>query len=203
MGTRERRGREGQARLSTILGAAESVFARKGFYQTRMDDIAGQAELSKGALYYYFKSKDEIYVQLLEREADKVYEEIKGRIRGKDTFLGILETVMDFSVEYFEANNAFLRIFLPCMCDLVRLGDRCTIQRSRRHYDRHARLVKRFLGQAIRRERLPFTLDDLAKFLMMMERGIGLMILEGNTREARETAHFFLNLIKIAMEKNA
>ncbi len=54
-----------EERKSQILEAAIEVFARLGFHQSRMDDIAGQAGLSKGALYLYYKSKDAIIAALL------------------------------------------------------------------------------------------------------------------------------------------
>lgn len=54
-----------EERKNQILEAAIAVFARLGFQQTRMDDIAGQAGLSKGALYLYYKSKDAIIGALL------------------------------------------------------------------------------------------------------------------------------------------
>ncbi len=41
------------------------VFCRKGFHQARMDDIAKQSNLSKGTIYCYFNSKDEIITQIL------------------------------------------------------------------------------------------------------------------------------------------
>jgi AcrR family transcriptional regulator len=43
-----------------ILERAAEVFRRKGFHTTTMDDIANQLMMTKGSLYYYFKSKDEI-----------------------------------------------------------------------------------------------------------------------------------------------
>ncbi len=54
-----------EERKSQILEAAIAVFARLGFQQTRMDDIASQAGLSKGALYLYYKSKDAVIAALL------------------------------------------------------------------------------------------------------------------------------------------
>src|SRR5215470_12120599 len=54
-----------EERKNQILEAAIAVFARLGFQQTRMDDIAEQAGLSKGALYLYYKSKDAIIAALL------------------------------------------------------------------------------------------------------------------------------------------
>jgi len=54
-----------EERRNQILEAAVAVFARQGFHESRMDDIAGQAGLSKGALYLYYKSKDAIITALL------------------------------------------------------------------------------------------------------------------------------------------
>jgi AcrR family transcriptional regulator len=55
-----------EERISQILDAAVAVFAREGFDQARMDDIAREAHLSKGALYLYFKSKDAIISAILQ-----------------------------------------------------------------------------------------------------------------------------------------
>jgi AcrR family transcriptional regulator len=54
-------------RKSQILTAAEEVFTEKGFDQARMDDIAEQTGLSKGTLYLYFKSKDDLIIAILDR----------------------------------------------------------------------------------------------------------------------------------------
>jgi AcrR family transcriptional regulator len=54
-------------RKSQILNAAESVFTQKGFEQARMDDIADKTGLSKGTLYLYFKSKDDLIIAILDR----------------------------------------------------------------------------------------------------------------------------------------
>ena len=54
-------------RTRQILDAAVKVFSRAGFQQASMDDIVAESGLSKGALYWYFKSKDEIIVAVLDR----------------------------------------------------------------------------------------------------------------------------------------
>jgi len=56
-----------EERKSQIIIAAENVFAEKGFDQARMDDIAEKTGLSKGTLYLYFKSKDELIIAILDR----------------------------------------------------------------------------------------------------------------------------------------
>jgi AcrR family transcriptional regulator len=50
-----------------ILDAASGLFARLRFHIVRMDDIAAEAEVSKGTLYSYFHDKDELYHALLAR----------------------------------------------------------------------------------------------------------------------------------------
>ncbi|MCX6148160.1 MAG: TetR/AcrR family transcriptional regulator [Candidatus Kapabacteria bacterium] len=61
MGISERKLREKESRKNNILDSAEKLFFSKGYRDTTMDDIASSAELSKGTLYLYFKSKDEVY----------------------------------------------------------------------------------------------------------------------------------------------
>ena len=56
-----------EERKSQILNAAEDVFTKKGFDEARMDDIAEETGLSKGSLYNYFKSKDDLIIAILDR----------------------------------------------------------------------------------------------------------------------------------------
>ncbi len=64
MGIQERKQRERERRRQQIIVAAKRVFSEKGFSNTTMEDIAGEAELSPGTLYLYFKNKDELYASL-------------------------------------------------------------------------------------------------------------------------------------------
>ncbi len=51
-------------RRTQIIESATRVFSRQGFANTRMDDVANEAGLSKGLLYWYFKSKEEIIIAI-------------------------------------------------------------------------------------------------------------------------------------------
>jgi AcrR family transcriptional regulator len=201
MGVRERRGREEQARLGAILLAAENVFAERGYYQARMDDIAEVAELAKGTLYYYFKSKDEIYIHLLEREAKKVHEEIERRISDKASFLEALEETVFFYFEYFEKNAGFLKTFLPCLCGFVRFEEKGLLRKAAEILDDHRDSVRENLKKKLIREKAPFGLEDLLKFIRTLQIGIGLKLLEGKPDEAKAAARFFLDLVRRVMEE--
>src|SRR3989304_2748951 len=65
MAVAERRVREKEARRQQILDAARELFFRRGFEQTTVEDIAEKTELSKGTIYIYFPSKEEIYISLM------------------------------------------------------------------------------------------------------------------------------------------
>jgi len=63
-----------EARKQQILTAAIELFARKGFYGTSMDDIVRETGLSKGGVYWHFKSKDDIIAAVLEQLYDLEWE---------------------------------------------------------------------------------------------------------------------------------
>lgn len=67
MNPQERKRQEREARRHRIQDAARPVFFERGFARTSIEDIAKQAQLSVGAIYLYFKSKEDLYLSILER----------------------------------------------------------------------------------------------------------------------------------------
>src|ERR1043166_2532280 len=59
--------RRAEARPDEVLDAALALFIEKGFAATRVEDIAAEAGLSKGAVYLYFPSKEAILEGLVKR----------------------------------------------------------------------------------------------------------------------------------------
>ena len=64
-------GRESIATRERILGAAFVRFARYGFRRTSMEDIAGEAGVSRAALYLQFRNKEEIFKSLAQDLQDR------------------------------------------------------------------------------------------------------------------------------------
>mgnify|MGYP001214091814 CR=1 FL=1 len=52
-------------RKAQILDAALAVIVQKGYENSRMDDIVASSKMSKGAIYWYYKSKKEVYLSLV------------------------------------------------------------------------------------------------------------------------------------------
>jgi AcrR family transcriptional regulator len=65
------------ARKNQIINAAEGVFTEKGFDAARMDDIADETGLSKGTLYLYFKSKDDLIIAILDRMFQREFRQLE------------------------------------------------------------------------------------------------------------------------------
>src|SRR6187455_312650 len=55
-----------------ILSAAERVFARRGFFASRVSEIAKDAGVADGTIYLYFKSKDDLLISLFEQRMKQV-----------------------------------------------------------------------------------------------------------------------------------
>ena len=67
-----------------ILKVAQNLFARYGLKKTTVDEIARDARVSKGTIYHYFKSKEDIFSAVVERESKILKDKIKEAIEKED-----------------------------------------------------------------------------------------------------------------------
>jgi AcrR family transcriptional regulator len=81
------------------------AFARLGYHNTRLEDIAAAAGFSKAALYNYYSNKEAIFLHLAVREYDRLYESIASRMGEGDSLRQSLElgvrTILDLCGEHF------------------------------------------------------------------------------------------------------
>lgn len=93
-GTARRREREREERRRAILEAAREVHREKGLAAATMDDVAQRAELSKGALYLYFASKEDLFFALALTPLEHVVERFEEIRREGATGLDRVERCM-------------------------------------------------------------------------------------------------------------
>ena len=79
-----------------LLEAAVGVFFEQGFAATRMDDIAARAGVSKGTLYLYFKSKEDLFVGLIEAFAQPNMEQLERAVRSAPSAREALSALVSF-----------------------------------------------------------------------------------------------------------
>lgn len=110
MGTTERKGREKERRRQDILASARAAFLKYGLEQTSMDRIAQEAELAKGTLYLYFKSREELVMGLMTEDLNALIEMLEKVARKKQSAdKKLLEAVKTF-YKFSNDNEFFYRV---------------------------------------------------------------------------------------------
>lgn len=97
-GPRDRRRRK-EARPQEILGAALAEFAANGYAATRLDDVARRAGISKGTIYLYFDSKEELFKEVVRRSVVPQLENLRAAVDG---FSGSVEDFIRTRFKEFE-----------------------------------------------------------------------------------------------------
>jgi AcrR family transcriptional regulator len=88
-------------RRTGILRAAEKVFLQKGLPAATMEDIARESGLSKGALYLYFRSKDELYLTIAVYALGDIVKEFElAQLNGSSTGIDRLRSLMRAYARY-------------------------------------------------------------------------------------------------------
>lgn len=95
-----------RARREHILNAAELCFARSGFHRTTMQDICREAQVSPGALYLYFDSKEALIAGLCERDRSAFAERFSGLATAPD----VIEALGALARHYFAEEPAHKRL---------------------------------------------------------------------------------------------
>ena len=95
-----------------IIEVATREFAEKGLAGARIDDIAAAMRTSKRMIYYYFGSKEQLYVAVLE-EAYRRIRSIESDLHLQDLAPeAALRTLVAFTVDYQRANPDFIRLVM-------------------------------------------------------------------------------------------
>lgn len=89
-----------------IVETAARLFTSKGFHQTSIDEIAQEAGVAKGSVYYHFPGKDQLLVSVIEEGVKLIRETVEARLdEGGDELarlLIVLGTAYDVMIEYHE-----------------------------------------------------------------------------------------------------
>ncbi|HVJ06646.1 MAG TPA: TetR/AcrR family transcriptional regulator [Candidatus Saccharimonadales bacterium] len=97
-------------RRTAIIDAARSVFARKGFTRSIIDEIAQEAEIAKGTVYLYFRSKKEIYRAVLDQDMEFVKKSTLERIDAAENLKDKIQAFALARLENAETRKEFFRI---------------------------------------------------------------------------------------------
>src|SRR5690348_14029875 len=95
-----------------ILDAARTVFSRKGYAETAVDDVAEEAGIAKGTLYLYFKSKEQLYLAALASDIRQMAAEARKEMEQAAGFRDKLRAFLRVRLQFSATHEDFLRIYL-------------------------------------------------------------------------------------------
>ncbi len=95
---------------SKIIQAAIKVFARTGFFNARISDIAKEAKVADGTIYLYFNNKYDILLSLFEEEISKIIVQVKQAIEKESDPRKMLETFAIHHLKLVEKNEELAEV---------------------------------------------------------------------------------------------
>jgi AcrR family transcriptional regulator len=98
-----------------MLEAAGRLFGSRRFHEVRMEDIAAEADVSKGSLYRYFEDKEELYLALLRRATDQLIALLEDRLAHARGPRARLVALVATNLEYFDTH--------PHLFDLIQRAE--------------------------------------------------------------------------------
>lgn len=91
-----------------IFDAAARLFADHRFHEVRMEEIAASAGVGKGTLYRYYRTKDDLYLDLIATASAEVLAMVESRRRGAASMEQRLEAIVEALISFFDAHPFFL-----------------------------------------------------------------------------------------------
>ncbi|MBW1800295.1 MAG: TetR/AcrR family transcriptional regulator [Deltaproteobacteria bacterium] len=93
-----------------IIHAATKIFAKKGFFQAKVSDIAREAKIADGTIYLYFENKDDILISLFEEQMKVVLDNMKKEIAEEENAIKKIEKFAVTHLKLIELNKNLAEI---------------------------------------------------------------------------------------------
>lgn len=171
-----------EERRNQILEAAIATFARLGFQQTRMDDIAQESGLSKGALYLYYKSKDAIIAALLKYFFTQEFKRLEAFVAVDQQETTVYEQILTLSRELTAAMQWMTRL-MPIAFEFYAIAgrDRGVRQFLKEYYVTYQKELACLIQRGIDRgEFRPANAESTATTLVALYEGLALLFFVDN-----------------------
>ena len=123
-----------------IITSAARVFSRFGFKKTTMDEIARELKMGKSSIYYYFKSKEQIFEAVVLKEANMLRNELTTAIKSVDSPIGKMQRYVSVRMKAFEQLSNYYNAIFDNNLDHYEF-----IERIREKYDREEMAILRLI----------------------------------------------------------
>ncbi|TDI90187.1 MAG: TetR/AcrR family transcriptional regulator [Candidatus Dadabacteria bacterium] len=109
-----------KSRKEEIIKAASNLFSQKSYHDVTMDQIAGEVGVAKGTIYLYFKSKENLYLGILEHTFETIESILEKEIAKEDPAPLKLKKILRLIFQFYFQNMDVLRILTRDETRLIR-----------------------------------------------------------------------------------
>ena len=155
-----------------IIQAAQKIFQQYGLTKTTMEDIAKAMGKGKSTLYYYFSSKEDIFVSVINKEINEVFDSMVTACQQQQSARSKIEVVIKTKVRALHDKLNLYRILsteLPCSRDMM---ESCRIQFSQREIDLFVEILQFGIDHQEFNESIQLNLPFLAYVVVSAFRGL-------------------------------
>jgi AcrR family transcriptional regulator len=145
-------------RRQRILDAGVRAFSRKGFKNTLVDDIAAEAETSKGGVYFHFPNKQAIFLALLHQMGSLLIDRLEQAMAAAPDPVARGDAALHTVLRTFAGHKALTRLFLV---EAIGAGREFNAAMMEQH-GRFIELIKRHLDDAVAQGVIPPLDTELA-----------------------------------------
>lgn len=188
-------------RRSAILEAARAVFARQGYANTVVEDIAAQAGIGKGTLYLYFPSKEQIYLGAFLEDARRLDAESRQAMAEAQSWRDKLRAYVEVRLRFVDTKQDFLRIYMTEFRSMCMQGKPLSSELHRLGEEGEAQLAQMFAAAAAKGEIRPVDPELAAQTVSDITRGlIERRLRQGDRQPGDSDRAFALDLLCRALE---
>jgi len=140
-----------RTRREQILDAAFNTFARRGYRDTAMDEIATAAETSKGGVYFHFPTKEAIFRELMRSTADRLGAKVERAVAAAPDPIAKADAALHTVLTTFAGHRTMARLLFM---DALGAGRVFTAETNAMH-DRFSAMIAGYLDEAIAAGAIP------------------------------------------------
>lgn len=117
-----------------IISAATKIFARKGFHQAKMDEIAKAAKVAKGTLYYNYDSKSKLFAATVTAGMEEIMDKISRELESDLPFMEHFRLLLSHTIRIYLKNKEVIRIYVNELSSGIDAEALAEIKKVRRRF---------------------------------------------------------------------
>lgn len=192
---------------ATLLKTALAVFSAKGYAAATLDDVAKAANVTRGAIYWHFKNKSDLYNTLIEEFSARGAAVVQQAVSEGGTLIELLERIFIRQCALIEEDREVravmeLALFKTGLDPELKIGRKKQLEAGQILLESITAAMQQGVVQGVLRDDMDPA--DLARAFLAFENGaVQLWLLSPNTFSLKTSAESFVRILSAGLQKQA